>query len=238
MGFEKIALIIAYNGKYFQGFQRQPHGKAIENFIENILLKNNVIEDRFSDPKVDYSSSGRTDKGVHAIYQVISFNSRKSSDEVIHIINKYLGPKIMAWGYLDVPWDFNARMWARRRYYVYYLGRTSVFDRDRIINCISPSRRRHVICKAIFMGNNCSLLFGSESFLRREIRRIMSCYLRLKYLADPNRLCLFHVSYPFTSIQYMDLLEEFINSHTDIGVFKFIKEMLFLRRSHFFFNFL
>ena len=88
----KIGLVIAYNGELFQGFQRQPHGNTIENSIEEVLLKHKVINQRFS-PEIQYSAASRTDKGVHAIHQVISFNTDYNPDKVADIINNDLFPE-------------------------------------------------------------------------------------------------------------------------------------------------
>ena len=62
-----IAMIVAYDGTNYNGFQRQnPPSVAVQNILEDRLEK--VFGDRIS-----MSASGRTDSGVHALGQVVSF---------------------------------------------------------------------------------------------------------------------------------------------------------------------
>ena len=60
--------VIAYDGTNFNGFQRQPNGRTVQEEVEKTLQKmNNGIP-------VTIFGSGRTDAGVHAIGQVIHFD--------------------------------------------------------------------------------------------------------------------------------------------------------------------
>ncbi|WFO76084.1 hypothetical protein J4526_04405 [Desulfurococcaceae archaeon MEX13E-LK6-19] len=220
---KKIALIIAYNGSLYKGFQRQPHGETVENSIEQVLVENNVIPSGFSDEEVDYSSSGRTDRGVHAVYQVISFNSFKEPSKVIEIINRMLSPRITAWGYLDdVPWDFNARHWAKARVYLYYLGKR-FFGREDIVSCIDYDRRLSVVPRQLVFGNSSVLLFKSFGFKRSEIKHIINC-LTGKRGFIPGNLCLVYVGYPFKTVLYHEYLVEFLKENSEVKIFRFLLE--------------
>lgn len=60
--------VIAYDGTNFNGFQRQPNGRTVQEEVEKTLQKmNNGVP-------VTIFGSGRTDAGVHAIGQVIHFD--------------------------------------------------------------------------------------------------------------------------------------------------------------------
>ena len=63
-----VKIIYQYDGSKFLGFQRQKHSnvKTVQGEIEKVILK------AFSQ-KINMISSGRTDKGVHAIEQVSNF---------------------------------------------------------------------------------------------------------------------------------------------------------------------
>ncbi|MGV1198252.1 tRNA pseudouridine(38-40) synthase TruA [Enterococcus casseliflavus] len=59
---------IAYDGTNFQGFQRQPNGRTVQEEIEKTLTKMN------NGQPIQIHGSGRTDAGVHAQGQVIHFD--------------------------------------------------------------------------------------------------------------------------------------------------------------------
>ena len=59
--------IVAYDGTNFNGFQRQPHGRTVQEEIEKTLSK-------MANQRVEIHGSGRTDAGVHALGQVIHFD--------------------------------------------------------------------------------------------------------------------------------------------------------------------
>lgn len=70
---------------------------------------------------VDLAIAGRTDKGVHARGQVISFEVREGTDlaAVGKSINKLLGPEIVVRDLAPAPDDFHARFSATARRYRY-----------------------------------------------------------------------------------------------------------------------
>ena len=63
-----LKLKIAYDGSAYQGFQKQPHGNTVQNVLEEYLAK-------VCGEPVQTAGSGRTDAGVHALEQVVSFNT-------------------------------------------------------------------------------------------------------------------------------------------------------------------
>jgi tRNA pseudouridine38-40 synthase len=65
---KRIVLGVQYDGCSWQGWQRQPHGKTVQNRLESALTE-------FVQQPVDIVCAGRTDTGVHAIEQVVHFDS-------------------------------------------------------------------------------------------------------------------------------------------------------------------
>jgi len=61
-----VKIIYQYDGSKFYGFQRQKNKKTVQGEIEKIIFKNFA-------QKINMISSGRTDKGVHALEQVSNF---------------------------------------------------------------------------------------------------------------------------------------------------------------------
>ena len=65
---KRIALGIQYDGRQWQGWQTQPHRKTVQDTLEAALAK-------FCQQSVVTVCAGRTDSGVHAIEQVVHFDT-------------------------------------------------------------------------------------------------------------------------------------------------------------------
>ena len=73
--------------------------------------------------------AGRTDKGVHAIEQVVSFSCRPIDvDKVLWSLNRQLAPEIAARTLVQVPDDFHARYSATGRAYRYSIYNSPAHD--------------------------------------------------------------------------------------------------------------
>lgn len=64
-----IKLVIEYDGKDFNGWQRQPNKLNIQGEIER------AIQEITKEEKIELNASGRTDAGVHALGQVANFKT-------------------------------------------------------------------------------------------------------------------------------------------------------------------
>ena len=64
----RIKLIVAYDGTHYAGYQVQPNGNTIQAEIESVLA-------RMHRHPVKIVASGRTDARVHALGQVIHFDT-------------------------------------------------------------------------------------------------------------------------------------------------------------------
>lgn len=112
---KRIALKILYNGEKYYGFQRQPNKRTVEGEIIKALKETRCMED----PREQrYKAASRTDKGAHAISQVIAFNSLQPIN--IRQINHLLPTDIKIWAYAEVPQNFDPRRHAIIRQYKYY----------------------------------------------------------------------------------------------------------------------
>ena len=108
-----LKLIIEYDGSHFSGFQVQPGKMTVQGEIENILNK-------LTKEKVRINGSGRTDSGVHALYQVVNFKTGSDMDskKIKRALNNSLNG-IMVKEIKNVPLFFDARRSAKKREYVY-----------------------------------------------------------------------------------------------------------------------
>ena len=110
----KIALIVEYDGARYHGFQLQSGVLTIQGEIERALGK-------ITGERTRIVGAGRTDAGVHARGQVISFKdvSKLSLRSLVKALNFYLEPDIAIRGGARVEGSFNARRDALSREYRY-----------------------------------------------------------------------------------------------------------------------
>ncbi|NMX21244.1 tRNA pseudouridine(38-40) synthase TruA [ANME-1 cluster archaeon GoMg4] len=116
---ERIALKLGYLGTQYHGFQIQPQsvGPTIEGELFKAFEKLNIIEERVAS---NYSAAGRTDKGVHALSQVVSFDTT-NPNVTPRMIKSMLPDDIWAFALAKPYSDFNARRDATSREYRYFL---------------------------------------------------------------------------------------------------------------------
>lgn len=116
---ERIALKFGYLGTQYHGFQIQPPtaGSTVEGKLVEALEHLSIIEDRAAS---NYVAAGRTDKGVHALAQVVSFDTTYPR-VTPRMINSMLPDDIWVFALARPASDFNARRDAISRAYRYFL---------------------------------------------------------------------------------------------------------------------
>ena len=112
----KFAAIIEYDGSQFCGWQRQPHAPSVQQQLEQAIST-------VADVEVGVACAGRTDTGVHALGQVIHFetHARRTLRSWLLGINANLPPTIVVKSIIPVDDDFHARFSARSRTYRYVI---------------------------------------------------------------------------------------------------------------------
>jgi tRNA pseudouridine38-40 synthase len=112
----RIALGIEYCGGSYCGWQSQPSGCAIQDHLERAL-------ERFANAPIRTITAGRTDTGVHALAQVVHFDTDIEREEASWVrgTNANLEPDIRVLWAKGVAGDFHARFSARSRTYDYFL---------------------------------------------------------------------------------------------------------------------
>lgn len=108
-------LKIEYDGRPYVGWQRQEKGMSVQQSIEEAVI-------RFSGESASLFVAGRTDKGVHALYQSAHLDLTKdwSIDRVRDALNAQLRPhpiSILSAEIVDE--EFHARFSAKERAYMY-----------------------------------------------------------------------------------------------------------------------
>ncbi|HET7323047.1 MAG TPA: tRNA pseudouridine(38-40) synthase TruA, partial [Halococcus sp.] len=110
------AFRMAYDGRPFHGFQRQPDVSTVEDTIFDALRELDVLDD---DKPPSYAAAGRTDAGVSAVAQTIAFDCPDWLTP--RALNSELPAAIRAWAYADTQPEFHATHDASSRTYSYYL---------------------------------------------------------------------------------------------------------------------
>ena len=112
----RVALGIAYRGGAYSGWQSQPGGRTVQDHLDAALST-------FAGAPVRSICAGRTDAGVHALNQVVHFDT--TADRAVHSwirgTNRYLPADIAVQWCRFVPDSFHSRATATGRRYVYLL---------------------------------------------------------------------------------------------------------------------
>ena len=112
-----IKLTIEYDGKDFNGWQKQPNKLNIQGEIEKAIY--NITKE-----KVDLIGSGRTDAGVHALGQIANFktNSNISIEKLPLALNSQLKNSIIIKKAEVVDERFHSRYNAKQKTYRYIIN--------------------------------------------------------------------------------------------------------------------
>lgn len=111
-----IKLTIEYDGKCYSGFQSQNNALGIQEVIERAI--SSVTFER-----VKLISSGRTDKGVHALAQVANFHTSSTIpvENFVKAINRKLPDDIKIKEAEEVDPNFHSRFSAKKKRYRYVI---------------------------------------------------------------------------------------------------------------------
>ena len=112
----RFALGLEYDGAAFSGWQAQAHARGVQEVVEQALTK-------VADHPVEVFAAGRTDAGVHALMQVVHFDSDSVRSERGWVLgaNTYLPAQVSALWARPVPDAFHARYSAFARQYRYVI---------------------------------------------------------------------------------------------------------------------
>ena len=116
-----IKLTVAYDGTDFRGWQIQPGQPTIQGALADVVHQ-------LTQERSNLQGAGRTDAGVHAWGQVVSFktHSELAPEEFQRGCNALLPPSIRVRDAEEVKSDFHARQMARAKTYVYRIYRGAV----------------------------------------------------------------------------------------------------------------
>jgi len=113
----RYAAIVEYDGSQFNGWQIQPHAPSVQAAVERALA-------HVADEPIRVHTAGRTDTGVHAVGQVIHFDTDKQRPNYgwLRGANTRLPDSIAIKWISHVSDDFHARFSAQSRRYRYIMN--------------------------------------------------------------------------------------------------------------------
>lgn len=109
-----VKLLIEYDGMNYHGWQRQANLLTVQEVLEEVL-------GRITKQTVKVTGASRTDAGVHALGQAVSYKSNLQIDETswVKAINSLLPHDIRIKSAEYVATEFNARFSAKGKIYKY-----------------------------------------------------------------------------------------------------------------------
>lgn len=157
----RFKMVFSYDGTNFLGSQRQTEGRTVEGEINkalSIIHKKDLI----------IYTSGRTDRGVHALNQVAHFDSSLDIkvEKLKNAINSLLPLDIMIKDIKKVNKDFHARHQAVKKEYIYIISKEyDLFNRN-YETFINKDLNVNIIKEAIklFIGKHD--FFGFSSYVK------------------------------------------------------------------------
>lgn len=117
----RIALGLQYDGSPYAGWQVQHNQNTVQAELEKAL--NAFIGEEAKSFPVQTITAGRTDTGVHALGQVVHFDTSVEREDFSWVrgVNSFLPPSIVVNWAKEVPDEFSARFSAFERTYIYAL---------------------------------------------------------------------------------------------------------------------
>lgn len=170
-----MRLDLCYDGTRYRGFQRL---SGTENTIQGKL---ETTLSRILGETVTVSGSGRTDAGVHARGQVVSFHcgSAMACEEILRQLRRYMPEDIGIYSCKEVSPRFHARLNARTKTYCYRIWNSElpcVFERRYVMTDpekLDVNRMRRAA--VYFLGEHDFSAFCANKHMKKStIRRIDS----------------------------------------------------------------
>lgn len=116
-----VKLVLAYDGTDFFGWQVQPGAATVQGVLASAI-------GRITGEKVLPQASGRTDAGVHALAQVVTFVTESSvpTENFVKAFNDILPTSVRVLGAEEMASSFHARHSAKAKTYRYRVYRESI----------------------------------------------------------------------------------------------------------------
>src|ERR1700747_3412309 len=116
-----LKLTLSYDGSDFAGWQVQPDAVTVQGTLASAI-------GRVTGEKVLPQGSGRTDAGVHALAQVVTFvtESHVPTANFVKALNDVLPASVRVLEVAEAPPEFHARKSVRAKTYRYRMYRRAI----------------------------------------------------------------------------------------------------------------
>ena len=116
-----LKVTVSYDGAEFSGWQVQPDVSTVQGTLSSAI-------GRITGEKVLPQGSGRTDAGVHALAQVMTFVTESSvpTGNFLRAMNDILPASVRVLDVEEAPPEFHARHSAKAKTYRYRIYRESI----------------------------------------------------------------------------------------------------------------
>jgi len=116
-----LKVILSYDGAEFSGWQVQPDAATVQGTLASAI-------GRITGEKVLPQGSGRTDAGVHALAQVMTFVTESSvpTENFVKALNDILPASVRVLEVAEMSAEFHARHSARSKTYRYRIYRAAI----------------------------------------------------------------------------------------------------------------
>jgi tRNA pseudouridine38-40 synthase len=120
-GMRNLKVTLSYDGAEFSGWQVQPDASTVQGTLATAI-------GRITGEKVLPQGSGRTDAGVHALAQVMTFVTESSvpTANFLKALNDILPASVRVLEVEEAPSEFHARHSAKAKTYRYRIYRESI----------------------------------------------------------------------------------------------------------------
>ena len=169
----RILLTVSYDGTDFCGYQVQPNKRTVESELNSAIYK-------ITGERVKSIASGRTDSGVHALGQMVHFDTNATipSKNFKSALNSVLPSDIRVVNSKKVDNEFNARYSAKEKTYIYslYCGdENPIKSRYKTHIKFTPSvDKMKEACKVLEGTHDFKCFLASGSSVKDTVRTIYS----------------------------------------------------------------
>ncbi len=114
-----LVLLVAYDGTSYYGWQKTSKGPSIEGTLEDALQQ--ILQE-----PIRLQAASRTDRGVHAVWQVVDFTISKPYPDLYRLkvsLNQLMAPDIRCLDVAEAPYEtFHPTLDVIRKRYRYYIS--------------------------------------------------------------------------------------------------------------------
>lgn len=182
---------LAYNGKNYFGWQRQPNAISVQSTLENafsLLLKT----------PISIVGAGRTDTGVHAKNFYAHFDTsihikKNECEQLAYRLNAFLPADIVIFSIFEVSPEAHARFDAQIRTYNYYITTTkNPFNIENTYHFYRPLNieKMNEACKKLFKYND----FTSFSKVHTQNKTNLCTIKQAQWYFSKEGLLVFEIS--------------------------------------------